>query len=479
MLGGTGAIGSMIYLRGFPTDYNQWSDEGNLDWDYDTVLHYFKRSENNSDINHMGRDYHSDTGPLRIGSFQSNDTLRNVFLDAAKEFNYDLVKDFNGLDRIGYGFVQGSISNGIRQSSAKAYLTNLIAGRRNLQVVKEAHVLKLEFNQQGAVIGLRFNYNSTREYRVLATKEVILSAGTVNTPQILMLSGIGPSAELTKLRIKPKADLRVGKNLQDHAMVMLFFRFNQTLQSSLPTDSHVNLFNYLYSRSGPLAHPTHDLIGFINTKYWIDNHPDIQFSHHMFATDSAQQLQKTLFSIGIRDQYIRQVVSSNKKSSIGIVFVMLTNPRSRGEIVLRNNNPVYKPKIMPNYFSEKDDVESLARAIQFYEQFVNTTTFRKIGGELMRLPIDECDKLQYMSSKYWECYMGHFSSSMYHPVGTVKMGSANDPAAVVDSRLKVHGISGIRVADASIMPTITSGHTDAPAIMIGERVVDFIKDDWN
>lgn len=479
MLGGTGAIGSMIYLRGFPNDYNQWAEQGNLDWDYDTVLHYFKRSENNTDINHLGRDYHSTSGPLKVGSFQSNETIRNVFLEAAKEFNYDLVNDFNGPDRIGYSFVQGSIFNGVRQSAAKAYLTDRIVGRPNLHVIKEAHVLQLEFNDQGAVVGLRFNYNSTKEYRAVATKEVILSAGSINTPQILMLSGIGQQSELTKLRIKPRADLRVGKNLQDHAMIMLFFRFNQTLQSSLPTDNHINLFNYLYSRSGPLAHPTHDLIGYINTRYWIDNHPDIQFSHHMYPSDSAEQLKKTLSSIGLRDQYVRQMVAINKKSSIGIVFVMLTNPLSRGEIVLRNNNPVYKPKIVPNYLSEKDDVESLLRGIEFYEQFANTTTFQRIGGDLIRLPVAECDQLLYRSGKYWECYMKYFSSSLYHPVGTAKMGSSSDPEAVVDNRLKVHGLQGLRVADASVMPTITSGHTDAVAVMIGERVVDFIKDDWN
>lgn len=450
-----------------------------MDWDYDTVLHYFKRSENNTDINYLGRDYHSTSGPLKVGSFQSNETIRNVFLEAAKEFNYDLVNDFNGPDRIGYSFVQGSIFNGVRQSAAKAYLTDRIVDRPNLHVIKEAHVLQLEFNDQGAVVGLRFNYNSTKEYRAVATKEVILSAGSINTPQILMLSGIGQQSELTKLRIKPRADLRVGKNLQDHAMIMLFFRFNQTLQSSLPTDNHINLFNYLYSRSGPLAHPTHDLIGYINTRYWIDNHPDIQFSHHMYPSDSAEQLKKTLSSIGLRDQYVRQMVAINKKSSIGIVFVMLTNPLSRGEIVLRNNNPVYKPKIVPNYLSEKDDVESLLRGIEFYEQFANTTTFQRIGGDLIRLPVAECDQLLYRSGKYWECYMKYFSSSLYHPVGTAKMGSSSDPEAVVDNRLKVHGLQGLRVADTSVMPTITSGHTDAVAVMIGERVVDFIKDDWN
>lgn len=479
MLGGTGAIGSMIYLRGFPADYNKWSEQGNLDWDFDTVLHYFKRSENNSQIDHLGRVFHGTTGPLKIGKFEANGTVNNVFLEAAKEFNYELVKDFNAEDRIGYSFVQGSIHEGVRQSAATAFLSNLAAKRDNLHVIKEAHVLKLEFDSQGSVNGLRFNFNSTKEYRVMASKEVVLSAGSINTPQILMLSGIGLSSELTKLRIKPRADLRVGKNLQDHPMVMLFFKFNQTLDLSTSTDSHINLFNYLYSRSGPLAHPTHNLIGYINTKYWIDNHPDIQYSHHLYPSESPDQLHKTLSSIGIRAQYVRQLVAVNKKSSIGLVFVMLTNPKSRGEIVLRNNNPVYKPKIVPNYFSDQEDIESVVRGMHFYEQFVNTTTFQKIGGQLIRLPIEECDKLRYASAKYWECYIKHFSSSLYHPVGTAKMGTKDDPEAVVDNRLKVHGVQGLRVADASIMPDIISGHTDSAAIMIGERVVDFIKDDWN
>lgn len=479
MIGGSGAIGSMIYLRGFPDDYNQWAEQENVDWDYETVLHYFKRSENNTDINELDRDYHNTNGPMKIGSIQNTETVSNVFLEAAKEFNYDHVQDFNADDRVGYSFVQGTIHNGVRQSAAKAYLTSLIAKRSNLHVIKEAHVLKLVFNKEGAVTGVRFNYNSTKEYLALATKEVILSAGTINTPQILMLSGIGMSSELVKLRIKPRKDLRVGKNLQDHGMVMLFFRFNETLQISLPTDNHINLFNYLYTKSGPLAHPTHNLIGYVNTRYWIDNHPDLQFSHHMYPRDS-DQVEKVLSSLGLRDQYVRQLVQINKESPIGIVFAMLTNPRSRGEILLRNNNPVYKPKIVPNYFAEKEDVESLINGIQFYEKFVNTTTFQRFGGELIRFSIsEECDKQQYMSAQYCQCYMRHFSSSLYHPVGTAKMGSKADSDAVVDYRLRVHGVTGLRIADASIMPSITSGHTDAPAIMIGERVVDFIKDDWN
>lgn len=475
MLGGSGSINGMIYLRGTPQDFDDWEKLGNHDWDYETVLDYFKKTENNLAINALDVEFHSYGGRLKVDLYRANDTIRNMFLEAAKEFGYELVTDFNGNDRIGYANVQGTLANGVRQSTAKAFLIPN-GNRTNLHVIKHAHVIKLDVDSRNWVTGVHFNYKSEKEFKAVAKKEVILSAGTINTPQILMLSGVGPKKELQRHKIKTKVDLAVGKNLQDHVYVGLFFKFTKSNETA--EDPKVSLFNYLNSRSGPLAAPSTDFVGYINTKYWIDNHPDIQYMHTPYPRQSTEALQESLATKGYPKAIIKRLVNMNKKTALAMCFVILTNPKSRGEIVLRNSSPVYKPKIVPNHLAEQEDIDSLVKGIQFYAQFVNTTAFKEMGGELLRFDIEECDKFEYQSVPYWECYSRYFSSSFLHAVGTAKMGPASDPQAVVDSTLKVRGVHGLRVVDASVMPKQVSANTNAATIMIGERGADFIKEDW-
>lgn len=478
MLGGSSSMNAMIYLRGFPYDYDNWAAMGNHGWDYKTVLEYFKKSENNQAQDMRKYEmYHSTKGPMKVDHFNSGDGTRFVFLGAASEAGYQLGHDFNGKDRTGYAYAQGTVANGERQSTAKAYLVPA-ASRKNLHVIKLAHVVDLEMDQAGQVTGVNFNYNATKNFVAKAKKEVVLSAGTINTPQILMLSGIGPKQQLKQHKIKVIRDLPVGQNLQDHVYVPMFFAFKKltdTLNAEILSDQ---LFMYFMRRDGPFAYLNSiDLVGFVDSKNVNGTKADIEYHHHAFERKSPVFL-FFLRTLGYEDIVMQRLMQENEKYHISVAWVVLTNPKSTGEIVLRSNEPAEKPKIIPRYFEEQEDMNTMVRGLKIYAKYEDSITFKENDVELVKLNLPDCSKMKYKSDDYWECYSQMMSTTLYHPTGTAKMGPATDKDAVVDPMLKVMGTTGLRVADASIMPTIVSVNTNAAAIMIGERCADFIKDEW-
>lgn len=477
MLGGSSSMNAMIYLRGFPYDFDDWVAMGNEGWDYATVLEYFKKSENNQaqDMQKYEKN-HSTKGPLKVDYFHSGDGTRFVFLGAAGEAGYQLLHDFNGDDRIGFSYVQGTVANGERQSTAKAYLSPVVA-RKNLHVIKHAHVVDLEVDQAGQVTGVNFNYNATKNFVAKAKKEVVLSAGAVNTPQILMLSGIGPKAQLEQHKIKVVKDLAVGQNLQDHVYVPLFFGFKKLKNMVDEKILSDQLFKYLTTRSGPFAYLNSlDLVGFVDSKSINGTKADIEYHHHAFERKSPTFL-FFLRAIGYEDIVVQKLMEHNEKYHISVVWVVLANPKSTGEIVLRSNEPAEKPKIIPRYFEQAEDRETIIRGINLYAGFEESVSFKENEVQLVKINLPECP-YTYKSHEYWQCYTRMMSTTMYHPTGTAKMGPDSDREAVVDTKLKVKGIKGLRVADASIMPKIVSVNTNAATIMIGERAADFIKEEW-
>lgn len=478
MLGGSSSINAMIYLRGFPYDFDEWQAMGNPGWDYETVLEYFKKSENNQAPDMIKlKKYHSTKGPLKVDYFHSGDGSRFLFLGAANEVGYPLVHDFNGDDTAGFAYVQGTIANGERQSTAAAYLVPA-ATRKNLHVIKHAHVVDLQIDPTGKVTGLSFNYNATKNFDVKVKNEVVLSAGAINTPQILMLSGVGPKGHLEGHKIKVVKDLPVGQNLQDHVYVPLYFTFKKNTQQVDATSLSDNLFLYLMHRNGPLATTGGlDLVGFVDTKDKNGTRADIEYHHHSFERKNPTFL-FFLRALGYEEVVVEKLMSENEKYHVNAAWVVLTNPKSVGEIHLRSSEPAEKPKIYANYFAEQEDLDTMVRGINIYADFENTQTFKDNEGELIKLNLPECDKLKYKSTEYWQCYARMMSTTLYHPTGTAKMGPDSDKAAVVDARLKVKGLKGLRVADASIMPKIVTVNTNAASIMIGERCADFIKEDW-
>lgn len=473
MLGGCGGLNVMIYLRGFPKDYDTWQTLGNDGWGYSDVERIFDKMENDQALNRNGEN--SSYGPLKLNYFRDNgDPIRKVIVDGVKARGYNWVKDFNtGNDKIGLTNIYGNFDKGIRQSSARAYL--IPAGnRKNLHVVKNAQVTGLKFDND-RVEEVEFTKDG-KCYQVTTDREVILSGGAIGSPQILMQSGIGPRDHLEEIGIKPIKDLPVGKNLQDHIYVPMVFQFSEYVGVEPEGQGLNNLYQYFSNRTGPLALLNLGLVGFINTKDVHADHPNIELIHAFFPRNSGVAIEKYGKLRQIKQNYTDQVVGINKEMTVVEFGLVLINPESRGEIKLRNNDPNSKPRIYPNYLSREADVETLVEALKFYHDLQETRAFKAAGGTFVKYKDLKCNG--YPTEEYWKCYVRHFSTTLYHPVGTAKMGPKSDPEAVVDAELRVRGVENLRVCDASIMPKIVSVNTNPASMMIGEKCAEIIKEKY-
>lgn len=479
-LGGSSSVNSMLYVRGNRRDYDGWEEQGNPGWRYEEILPYFLKSEGNKQewiVDHSYGRYHSLHGPLSVDHFRSNDPIKSVIMNAATNVGYRRLLDVNAEEHIGFVRAQGTLYNGERCSAARAFLSP-VKKRKNLHIIKKAVVTKLIIDGFD-VKGVRFEVNH-QELQAIAKKEVIVSAGALNSPKLLMLSGIGRHYDLNKFDIDVVKDLGgVGQNLQDHLVGVYGMQFNRTLaQGQTPRDLRDSLFEYLRTRSGTLAGiGALDLLGFVNTYHRHSPYPNIQY-HFMAQRKRMIGYRENLENQNYRDDVISQLLMANNQSETLQVLVTLLNPKSRGSVTLRSKNPRDRPIIDSGYFREEEDIETMISGIREFQRFFATTPFQVHEVQPLRANLPECDMYLYNSDEYLRCYLSYFTTTIYHPVGTCKMGPAWDPDAVVDSQLRVHGISRLRVVDASIMPTITSGNTQAPTYMIAEKASDMIKDSW-
>ncbi|CAL4141371.1 unnamed protein product, partial [Meganyctiphanes norvegica] len=481
VMGGSSVLNYMLYVRGNKRDYDAWDQSGCHGWDSETVLHYFKKSEDNRNP-YIARNsrYHGTGGYLTVQEAPWRTPLATAFVEAGVEMGYEN-RDYNAEFQTGFMIPQGTIRRGSRCSTSKAFIRP-IRLRKNLHVAMHAFVTKILIDPTTKrAYGVKF-IRDGRAQVVLARKEVIVSAGAVNSPQLLMLSGIGPADHLRHHNIPVLQDLPVGYNLQDHIGTGgLVFLIDQ--QVSLVQTRYENLpsvLKYAMFGSGPLTVLGGvEGIGFVKTKFTnaTDDWPDIEF-HFISgsaASDGGRQIRKVHGLSERTWQYMFKPISFRDSWS---VYPMLLRPKSRGYIHLRSNSPFDKPFITHNYLTDPHDVKVMIEGIKIALALTETHSFKRFGSRFYTKPMPGCEHVPFFTDEYWECLARHYTSTIYHPVGTCKMGPYWDPEAVVDPELKVYGISGLRVADASIMPTLVSGNTNAPVVMIGECVSDMIKNYW-
>ncbi|MEX3014089.1 GMC family oxidoreductase [Gymnodinialimonas hymeniacidonis] len=449
VLGGSSSLNGLLYVRGQPQDYDRWRQMGNAGWGWDDVLPLFKRAEHNE----RGADeFHGDQGPLSVSNMRIQRPITDAWVAAAQSAGYKFNPDYNGAEQEGVGYFQLTAKNGRRCSSAVAYLKPA-RSRENLQIVTHAQVDRLQLDGR-RVTGVEYTDRSGQVQVVNAGREVILCGGSINSPQLLMLSGIGEAAQLAEHGINTVQELTgVGKNLQDHLQARLVYKCNEpTLNdevSSLVGQARIGL-KYLMFRAGPMTMAASLATGFMRTNDSVET-PDIQFHVQPLSAENPGK--------------------GADKFSAFTMSVCQLRPESKGEIRLNSSQPRDYPKIIPRYLSTETDCRTMVAGVNIARTIARHAPLTSKISEEFR-PNPSLDMDDYDATLDWT---RSNTASIYHPTGTCKMGQGAD--AVVDERLRVHGISGLRVADCSIMPEIVSGNTNAPAIMIGEKASDMILED--
>ncbi|KAG5682269.1 hypothetical protein PVAND_011633 [Polypedilum vanderplanki] len=463
VLGGTSVINGMMYIRGNPSDYDNWEANGNPGWKWNDVLPYFKKSEDNLQINEVDSQFHSTGGLLPVSRFPYNPPISKAILQAGEELGYK-TQDLNGNNQTGFMIAQTNNKNGIRYSAARAFLRPA-SKRPNLHILVNTTASKVLIDPRSkTATGVEIITHDGHTQRINAKKEVIIAGGAVNSPQILMLSGVGPREELERVGIRVVADLQgVGRNLHNHVAYFINFFINDTDTRAL---NWATAMEYLLFRDGLMSGTgVSSVTGKIATKYAEKpNEPDIQYYFCGFLADCAVSGQ-----VG--------ELGSNYSRSIQI-FPAYLHPKSRGYITLKSTDPHDAPKIFANYLDEERDIKALVEGIKFAIKLSETSALKAYGMELDKTPVPACKNFTFGSQEYWECAVRQNTGAENHQAGSCKMGPARDPMSVVNHELKVHGIKNLRVIDASVMPAVTSGNTNAPVIMIAEKGADLIKRAW-
>ena len=450
-LGGSSSINGLIFIRGQKEDYDSWSDQGNKEWGWNQVLPYFLKAEGND---RLGAPLHSKTGPLSVSSIKAKHPLVEAFIASANSLGVPTTDDFNGLNQEGVGYYQLTTRNGWRCSTAKAYLKPA-RNRKNLEVRVNAQAHRIIFEGKKAV-GITYSNpadpNATQTIR--ARREILLSAGALQSPQLLELSGVGNKHHIEKHGIAMAHEsLGVGENLQDHLQIRLIYEANKPISTNDKLNSILGRaqigLEWLMHRTGPLGTGINQGGLFTRVLPKISKTPDIQFH---FATLSADMAGGTVHPFSGFTMSVCQL-----------------RPNSRGSVHIKSKDPLEAPSMQPNYLSDSIDRETAVAAVKYARKLALTDPMKSlIAREHKPGPsIDNSDEeiLEFCRNN---------GATIFHPSGTCKMGSLSDPLAVVDEELRVIGLDRLRVIDASIMPTLISGNTNFPIVMIAEKAASMI-----
>ena len=444
VLGGSSSINAMCYIRGHARDYDDWAAQGATGWDWNTVLPYFKRSEGNT---RGGDALHGGDGPLSVDDLRYVNPLSEVFIAAGEQAGYARNRDFNGPEQAGVGLYQVTQRDGARCSSATAYLRPVRA-RRNLVVRTDAMVSRITFDKGRTngvtcvVRGIAHHYEATRE--------VLLAGGAINSPQLLMLSGIGPADALRRVGVPVVHDAPgVGANLQDHLDICTLRHATQPITYDRASDVKIAFDYFLRGHAGPGSSNIAEGGGFIRSPLAPDDRPDIQLH----------------FVPAMLDDHGRRRLRGDGYT----LHACALRPRSRGRIALVTNRAGDKPRIEANYLSDEDgfDLRMMVECAKVSRAIFAQRAFDPYRGAPIFPARDDLD------DRGLEAFIRAKAETVYHPVGTCRMGS--DAASVVDPELRVRGVEGLRVIDASVMPTLIGGNTNAPTVMIAERASDLIR----
>ncbi|UGT40206.1 GMC family oxidoreductase N-terminal domain-containing protein [Nocardia yamanashiensis] len=448
VLGGSSSVNGMLYVRGNRANFDSWAAEGNTGWSYDEVLPAYKRLENWQD---GANDVRGAGGPIEVTRQQELTPIAQEFMVAASEtLGAPIIEDYNGKSQEGISIFQQSVKNGLRYSSSRGFITDMPDS--GLKVLTHVHVTRVVI-ENGRATGVEIAEKNGSRRIVRAGKEVIVSGGVIGSPQILMLSGIGPAAHLREHGIDVVADLPVGQNLHDHLFVPMTYISKKAIHRGIPTHFASGILQEL-RRPGSswMGRTVFEACGFVKTKFAEGDYPDMQIHTLPWSYPIPNQDEDKLHLVDRRPGFT--------------IFPSLIYPKSRGELKLASNDPFAAPLIDPGYLSDPRDTEFLVEGIRMIREIMAHSSIRADWTEeLAPGPAleDETALRRELPNRV---------HSIYHPVGTCRMGV--DERAVVDPTLKVNGIEGLRVADASIMPSITGGNTNAPSYLIGEKAAEFI-----
>ncbi|XP_055919756.1 glucose dehydrogenase [FAD, quinone]-like [Eupeodes corollae] len=481
MLGGSSAINYMIYSRGNPKDFDKMAQAGNVGWSYKDVLPYFLRSERANLECYEDTPNHNTSGLQSVEHARYRTHVADAFVRAFVDLGYPKI-DYTGEPQHGTAYVQGTTLNGHRQSAAKAFVLPILNERKNLRVLTFATVTKILIDDSFLAYGVEFIHRD-KNYVIKANKEVILSAGTIKSPQLLMLSGVGPKDVLSKMGIKQLVNVPVGKVLYDHmSHIGPTFTTNSTgstLYFDRITSEDVQKF-----KAGDPSTRVSTLTGVealtsIKLPFSCpdDDRPDVEliFVETSMAVDNGFVFTKSInFKQDTYDKGFKPLEGTEHFT----IATMLYRPRSSGSVTLRDKNPLSPPIIDPNYFGEEYDVEIMLAGIKQALRIAETPAMKRINATLYSVKIPECEEFDFGTDEYWRCSIKVLTYSQNHQVGTCKMGPANDRTAVVTPELKVHGMKRLRVADSSVLPAPPTGHTHPISLMIGEKLADMIIKEW-